>query len=136
MPPAFFYTDGGRAQAGFSPVLGDCVCRAIAIAAKTPYAEVYRGLAAACRQERKRRSWPDKGVLRRTITRYMRLLAWEWVPTSGQGPTLRLTAVDPPPGRLVLIMQRHAAALIDRVIYDIAMPPPSAPIYGYYRRQT
>lgn len=35
------YNDGGRAEAGFRGVTGDCVCRAIAIATERPYREIY-----------------------------------------------------------------------------------------------
>lgn len=33
----FIFNDGGRAAAGFRGKAGDCVCRAIAIAAERPY---------------------------------------------------------------------------------------------------
>jgi hypothetical protein len=35
------YNDGGRSEAGFKGTTGDCVVRAIAIATKTDYLEVY-----------------------------------------------------------------------------------------------
>jgi hypothetical protein len=35
------YDDGGRKAAGFVGSTGDCVCRAIAIAAQRPYREIY-----------------------------------------------------------------------------------------------
>ena len=37
----FKYNDGGRAEAGYKGDTGDCVTRAIAIAAELPYKEVY-----------------------------------------------------------------------------------------------
>ena len=43
--PMFVYNDGGREAAGYKGKAGDCVCRAIAIAARLPYQEVYDRLA-------------------------------------------------------------------------------------------
>ena len=37
----FVYDDGGRAEAGFKGITGDCVCRAISIATQKPYKEIY-----------------------------------------------------------------------------------------------
>jgi hypothetical protein len=40
----FVRNDGGRLAAGFQGGAGDCVVRAIAIAAQRPYLEVYEAL--------------------------------------------------------------------------------------------
>ncbi|WP_231970582.1 hypothetical protein [Polynucleobacter necessarius] len=40
----FEFNDGGREAAGFKGGAGDCVVRAIAIAAELPYMEVYEDL--------------------------------------------------------------------------------------------
>ena len=37
----FAYDDGGRAACGYKGTVGDCGCRAIAIATGIPYQEVY-----------------------------------------------------------------------------------------------
>jgi len=42
----FIIDDGGRSAAGYRGDTGDCVVRAIAIAASRPYAEVYKAIAA------------------------------------------------------------------------------------------
>ena len=42
---SFTYNDGGRAEAGYKGRTGDCVTRAVAIAASLPYKEVYDRLA-------------------------------------------------------------------------------------------
>ena len=39
------FNDGGRAEAGYKGRTGDCVTRAVAIAAELPYQEVYNRLA-------------------------------------------------------------------------------------------
>jgi hypothetical protein len=43
---SFLYDDGGRAAAGFRGKAGDCVTRAIAIAMRQPYREIYDAMAA------------------------------------------------------------------------------------------
>jgi hypothetical protein len=49
------YSDGGRAAAGYKGRAGDCVVRAIAIAAQKPYQEVYYAINAFALAERVRR---------------------------------------------------------------------------------
>ena len=43
----FQFDDGGRSASGFQGGAGDCVVRAIAIAANLPYTQVYEDLGAA-----------------------------------------------------------------------------------------
>ena len=43
----FVFNDGGRAEAGFKGSTGDCVTRAIAIAMRLPYKQVYKELTEA-----------------------------------------------------------------------------------------
>ena len=52
-PAAFVYNDGGREAAGYKGSAGDCVCRAVAIAARLPYQEVYDRLAEGNASQRK-----------------------------------------------------------------------------------
>jgi len=49
----FNYNDGGRSQAGYKGTSGDCVCRAICIAAELPYQQVYDYLAVNNQRQRK-----------------------------------------------------------------------------------
>ena len=49
----FTYNDGGRAASGRKGFAGDCVCRAVAIAAELPYDEVYARLADSNATQRK-----------------------------------------------------------------------------------
>ena len=82
----FQFDDGGRAAAGYKGTAGDCVCRSIAIATGKTYQEVYDGLNAMAKLERrgkKKRSISSArdGVYRQTIHRYMASLGWQWRPT-------------------------------------------------------
>ena len=140
----FKYNDGGRAAEGFKQKkhCGDCVCRAIAIATRRPYSEVYDLILHYAKQERtgKRKrtiSDPEKGVGRYTHSRVMALLGWEWVPTMGIGTGCRvhLCAEELPAGRIVVDVSHHFTAVVDGVINDTYDPSRGGTrcVYGYYR---
>jgi hypothetical protein len=108
---AFQHDDGGRKAAGYKGSAGDCVTRAIAIAAELPYREVYDALAAgnaaqrasfpiergrfgfwrkstAAKQERMSKSRTGvrtarNGIFtkRKWFKEYMERLGFEWTPT-------------------------------------------------------
>lgn len=126
------YNDGGRAAAGYQGKAGDCVCRAIAIAANLPYREVYSALAAGSgaqratkRTKKKPRSARDGvSVKRKWFKDYMRGLGFRWVPTMtiGSGCKVHLADGELPTGRLVVSVSRHYTAVIDGVIHDTFDP--------------
>jgi hypothetical protein len=70
------YSDGGRTEAGF-PVgrAGDCVTRAIAIATKIPYMEVYQHMADQNKEEG-RRNTADSGVADSVWKAYLTDKGW------------------------------------------------------------
>jgi len=137
----FIYNDAGRAAAGYKGRAGDCVVRAIAIAAQKPYQEVYDAINALALEERLRRgrarSSARTGVGRTTYERYLRLVGWEWVPTMqvGFGCRVHLRAEELPRGRLVVRLSRHLTAVIDGVIQDIYNPDRRGTrcVYGYFK---
>lgn len=126
----FQYNDGGRAAAGFKGAAGDCVARAIAIAADRPYREVYARLAdinANTRHKGKRRARTARAgiiVQRTAFKRYMAELGFEWVPTMGIGTgcKVHLCAEELPSGRIIASVSRHMTAVIDGVIHDTYDP--------------
>lgn len=146
------YDDGGRKAAGFKGSAGDCVCRAIAIAAEMPYKQVYDMINEYAKGERtgkKKRgvSSARNGVYKGTIRKVMAALGWEWVPTMliGQGCKVHLTEEELPKGRLVVSLSRHNTAVIDGVIHDTYDPndredefgfPAETDrcVYGYFRK--
>ena len=87
------FNDGGRADAGFKGKTGDCVARAVAIAAGLPYKEVYDRLAegnATQRVSKRTRGLKKNGVktashginvTRKWFKDYMKELGFEWIPT-------------------------------------------------------
>ena len=145
--PVFVSNDGGRKAAGYKGKAGDCVCRAIAIAAQLPYQQVYDRLAEGNASQRK--SKRDKGERTRTAcdginTRrkwfkdFMRELGFTWTPTMqiGSGCTTHLKADELPSGHLVVNVSKHFTAVIDGVIqdtYDCSRDGTRC-VYGYYQR--
>jgi hypothetical protein len=132
--PGFTFNDGGRAASGRSGHTGDCVCRAVAIASGRPYDEVYAVLAAGNSWQRvtkrTRKSATYRSVRNGVYTRrkwfkdYMVSLGFEWVPTMqiGSGCKVHLDRDELPAGRLVVMVSRHACAMIDGIIHDTHDP--------------
>jgi hypothetical protein len=133
---SFVFDDGGRAAAGFKGKTGDCVTRAIAIAAGKPYREVYDALFAdikAYPEGRRSRAakrmarggglggtTPRNGVHKVIFRPYLAALGWTWTPTMsiGAGCKVHLRADELPPGRLIVTVSRHLVAVIDGVVHD------------------
>jgi hypothetical protein len=147
-PLAFVRDDGGRQAAGFQGGAGDCVVRAIAIAAEQPYLEVYEALReanaryAGSRQTRlakqiaERGASPRNGNHRSVFHDYILSLGFEWVPTMaiGQGCQVHLCRDELPAGRLIVKVSKHLCAVVDGVIYDTHNPARRGRrcVYGYY----
>lgn len=140
---SFAYNDGGRKAAGYEGKTGDCVVRAIAIAAELPYQKVYDDLNDLAKSERtgKRKrgvSNSRTGVYKNTIKKYMNRLGWIWVPTMqiGSGCKVHLTAPELPSGRLVVSVSRHLTAMIDGIVHDNHDPARDGKrcVYGYFKK--
>lgn len=135
--------DGGRAKAGFKGKTGDCVTRALAIAAKMDYQTAYDLVNAAGAEERpsKRRrgqSSARTGVYKPTTRRLLQSLGWQWHPTMaiGSGCTVRLRKDELPTGRLIVSVSKHIVAVIDGVIHDTHDPSRAGTrcVCGYFQR--
>jgi hypothetical protein len=63
---------------------------------------------------------PRNGVPRRVYDAYLKERGWRWIPTMsiGSGTTVHLRADELPPGRLIVRLSRHVAAVIDGVLHD------------------
>jgi hypothetical protein len=114
--------DGGRKAAGFSEARGDCVARAIAIATELPYAKVHSELRALCMifagdrrfmRRRRKRDDPDDGISPIVWQIYLSQLGWSWTSVEQ-----KLRHWDLPRGRLIVMVPRHAMAVIDHVVFD------------------
>jgi hypothetical protein len=142
----FQYDDGGRAAAGYKGTAGDCICRAVAIAAQLPYRQVYAVLSEGNATERRtkygrksagRRSARNGiNARRRWFCDYMETLGFTWVPTMkiGAGCKVHLRDGELPVGRLVVALSRHMAAVIDGVLHDTHPCDRGGTrcVYGYY----
>jgi hypothetical protein len=126
----FVEDDGGRAAAGYGESEGDCVARAIAIAASKPYGEVFEALKgrhtrytkslhpgsyAAGHEERRRTEPIHNGCDRKVYGPYLRSLGWQYTRLR-ERTFLRAGAL--PPGRLIVQVNHHLVALIDDAIHD------------------
>lgn len=145
---SFQFNDGGRAEAGFKGGAGDCVVRAIAIAAQLPYIQVYEALREAnttYAQNKKDRlarrisdkgSSPRNGNHRNVFHEYILSLGFTWVPTMsiGQGCQTHLVGGEIPRGRVIVKVSKHLSAVIDDVIHDTHNPSRGGTrcVYGYY----
>lgn len=105
---ATIITDGGRKGAGFKGTARDCVCRAIAVASRKPYREVWEYIAAHCK------GTADKGVFTAAqwFKDYMASLGFVWQYTN------LLLPEELPVGRVVVKAAGHFYAIIDGNIYD------------------
>jgi hypothetical protein len=146
------YDDGGRKSAGFRGDADDCVCRAIAIAARIPYRDVYRQINEFAGEEKFRRGKVGKraacglgssarnGVLKETTRDVIASLGWTWHPTMqvGSGCRVHLRADELPPGRLIVKCSKHVVAVIDGVIHDTHDPSRNGTrcVYGYWTEPT
>jgi len=120
-------TDGGRADAGYGDGLeGDCVVRAITIATEKPYAEVREALFARAARYAKqyprsrhadaiKRSKKGGYNVEPVFRGYLKSLGWQYTEPKEH---VYLRADMLPPGRLVVLVSRHAVAVVDGVIHD------------------
>ena len=98
----FNFNDGGRTRAGYKGRTGDCVTRAVAIAAQLPYQQVYNG---ACRGNATQRVTKRMDKARRNVKTasqvlvpnasglkdYMAGLGFKFVATMGIGTGCQIT---------------------------------------------
>lgn len=143
------YDDGGRSDVGRKGHTGDCVCRAIAIAADLPYQEVYDRLAQgnASQRKSKRESKSKNRFKVRTASHgiyssrkwfkdYMVEMGFVWTATMqiGSGCRVHLRADELPKGRIIARVSRHLVAVIDGVLHDTydCSREGTRCVYGYW----
>lgn len=135
------YDDGGRSKYFKAENVGDCVCRAIAIATGKDYKEVYDDINRLAKSERtgkrkRGKSSARDGVYKDTSRKLLESYGWVWVPTMqvGQGCTTHLRQSELPSGRLVVKVSKHATAVIDGVLHDTydCSRGGTRCVYGYF----
>ena len=124
--------DGGRANAGYKGMAGDCVVRSIAIAANLSYKKVYEDLYQAneifrttsktklARSLKQKNDSPWTGTHRVVLKKYLLQLGWKWTPTMfvGQGCKVHLKKDELPNGTLIVSCSKHITVLKDGVLHD------------------
>ena len=146
----FQYNDGGRSKAGFKGTAGDCVVRAIAIAAVVEYQIVYDALKGAnqnfaedhrsriAKKILRNGASPREGGYRRVFDGYLKSLGFVWQAcmTIGSGCKVHLRAEELPKGRIICRVSKHLVAVIDGVVNDTynCTRDESRCVYGYYYR--
>jgi hypothetical protein len=127
----------GRAS-GRRGKAGDCVTRAIAIAAELEYDQVYQFLAEGQADRGKPRS-ARSGVSPKVYKPWLeQVLGFTWTPTMriGSGCQVHLRADELPAGRIICRLTRHLVAVIDGTVHDTHDPSRggSRCVYGYWSR--
>lgn len=114
------YNDGGRAAAGITGGVNDCVSRALAIVTGRPYKEVAAELAPLTTKY-------GIDVYSATFLEYMRAAGFNWIASTYPTQVQDLPEV----GRFVVFTPNHLTALVDGVINDV-FNPFAETIRGYW----
>ena len=140
----FKYNDGGRSKYFKAERVGDCVCRAIAIANDMDYKEVYDLINKYARKERigiRKRGISNSrtGVYKDTIRKVLEDLGWSWTPTMtiGSGCNVHLRKEELPSGTIIVNVSKHTTCVKDGVIndtYDCSRGGTRC-VYGYYTKE-
>ena len=142
--------DGGRANAGYKGMAGDCVVRSIAIAANLSYKKVYEDLYQAneifrttsktklARSLKQKNDSPRTGTHRVVLKKYLLQLGWKWTPTMfvGQGCKVHLKKDELPNGTLIVSCSKHITVVKDGFLYDTydCTRNGTRCVYGYWSK--
>lgn len=154
----FLHNDGGRAANGYKGDVGDCVCRAIAIATGQKYDKVYKTLfelgetysktsrtrvakrMATAKSGSRWHASPRNGVHPKVYHGYLLSLGWNWVPTMkfGEGCKVHMRETElPMSGTIIVRLSKHLSTVVDGVINDTYDPSRNGwrCVYGYYTKE-
>jgi|TARA_B110000444_G_scaffold35636_1_gene31138 hypothetical protein len=146
----FKYDDGGRSNAGYKGVAGDCVVRSIAIAANLSYKKVYEDLYQAneifrttsktklARSLKQKNDSPRMGTHRVVLKKYLLQLGWKWTPTMfiGQGCKIHLKKNELPDGTLIVSCSKHITVVKEGILHDTydCSRNGTRCVYGYWKK--
>jgi hypothetical protein len=122
-------TDGGRSLY-FKGNAGDCVVRAIALAADLDYKDVYDRLKVKMGKGKS----PRNGVPRAIYHDFIIGLGFKWIPYTGIGTGCRvhLNQNELPTGTMICRLSKHLCCVKDHTIYDTFHPGDGRCVYGVY----
>ncbi len=142
--------DGGRANAGYKGMAGDCVVRSIAIAANLSYKKVYEDLYQAneifrttsktklARSLKQKNDSPRTGTHRVVLKKYLLQLGWKWTPTMfvGQGCKVHLKKDELPNGTLIVSCSKHITVVKNGILHDTydCSRNGTRCVYGYWKQ--
>ncbi|MDC1315949.1 hypothetical protein N8251_01035 [Alphaproteobacteria bacterium] len=146
----FKYDDGGRSNAGYKGLAGDCVVRSIAIAANLSYKKVYEDLYQAneifrttsktklARSLKQKNDSPRTGTHRVVLKKYLLQLGWKWTPTMfiGQGCKIHLKKNELPNGTLIVSCSKHITVVKEGILHDTydCSRNGTRCVYGYWTK--
>ena len=130
--------DGGKLAAGFFKENNDCAVRAIAFATGVSYSKAHDLFTAAGRKHGKGSSLE---MIDRVAANFMsartNLGRYHTTPTGqrrlGWCPTLATFLKEHPTGKYVVIIRRHAVAIINGKCYDSFVNSGSKPVSAFYK---
>ena len=127
----FNYNDGGRSNYFSTNSVGDCVTRAIAIAAQLDYKEVYN------RVKKLVGYTPRNGIRNEDIKKVIDSFGFKWTPTMTIGSGCKTHLADnevPMKGRIICRCSHHLVAVVDGVLNDTydSTRDGSRAVYGYW----
>jgi hypothetical protein len=129
---SYVYNDGGRKQAGYKGLAGDCGARAIAIALDMDYQAAYDLLAQAnknCGKSKSARNGIDKDI----YSDVLKSLGWLWV-SAPKFDGRRAKAVDLPAGTYIARQAGHFVAVKDGIPQD-TWNSSEKMVYGYWAKR-
>ena len=112
----FIYNDGGRSKYFKAQNVGDCAIRAISIATKKDYKEVYNSLkelnkGVSCRN----------GTPKKVDKKYLEKIGWKWLACikPGTGMLVHLNEDELPlKGTIIVQVSKHLTCLKDGILND------------------
>jgi hypothetical protein len=128
----YVYNDGGRKQAGYKGIAGDCGARAIAIALDMDYKTVYKLVAEENKNMGFAKSARD-GVHKFVMTAVLNRLGWFWV-EAPKYKSRKAKAVDLPAGTYIARQAGHFVAVKDGVPQD-TWDSSEKMVYGYWAKK-
>ena len=125
------YNDGGRERYFSASRVGDCVTRAVAIAANMDYKDVYDTIRTITGY------YPRNGVKNKDVRKVMEWFGGAWVPCMSVGSGCKVHLRDnevPMTGSIICNLSKHVTAIIDGVIQDTFDPSRDGKrcVYGYW----
>jgi hypothetical protein len=129
---SYVYNDGGRKQAGYKGLAGDCGARAIAIALDMDYQAAYNLLAQAnknCGKSKSARNGIDKDI----YSDVLKSLGWFWV-SAPKFDGRRAKTADLPAGTYIARQAGHFVAVKDGIPQD-TWNSSEKMVYGYWAKR-